>query len=281
MYAEAMTDYQLIEKAIHYLEENYQHQPALADVAASVGLSEYHFQRLFSRWAGISPKRFVQYLTIQHAKQVLDESQNLLEAAFASGLSGPGRLHDLFVTHEAVTPGEYKARGAGLTIRYGFHPTLFGEALLAETERGICGLSFVSGNGRAAAFEALSHAWPQARLVEDMVGTETAVTQIFSPDERQTPLPIYLKGTNFQIQVWMALLRVPLGALVTYSTLAQAAGQEKAVRAVGTAVGHNPIAYLIPCHRVIQKSGHFGNYHWGSTRKKALIGWEAAHVGMG
>ncbi len=281
MYAEAMTDYQLIENAIHYLEEHYQKQPALAEVAAHVGLSEYHFQRLFSRWAGISPKRFVQYLTIQHAKQVLDESQSLLEATFAAGLSGPGRLHDLFVTHEAVTPGEYKARGAGLTIHYGFHATPFGEALVAETERGICGLSFVMGNGRAATFEALSRAWPQARLVEDAVGTETAVGHIFSPGERTTPLPVYLKGTNFQIQVWMALLRVPTGALVTYGTLARAAGQEKAVRAVGTAVGHNPIAYLIPCHRVIQKSGDLGGYHWGVTRKKALIGWEAAHVMMG
>lgn len=277
MFAQASTDYALVEKAIHYLEENYQNQPALADIAAHVGLSEYHFQRLFSRWAGISPKRFGQYLTMQHAKQVLAESQNVLEAAYATGLSGPGRLHDLFVTHEAVTPGEYKARGAGLTIRYGFHPTPFGEALLAETERGICGLSFVTGNGRAAAFKDLADTWPQAVLVEDEGGTATAVTQIFSPADRQAPLPLYLKGTNFQIQVWMALLRVPAGALVTYSTLARAAGQDKAVRAVGTAVGHNPIAYLIPCHRVIQKSGNLGNYHWGATRKKALIGWEAAH----
>lgn len=284
MFVQASTDYALVEKAIHYLEENYQNQPALADVAAHVGLSEYHFQRLFTRWAGISPKRFGQYLTMQHAKQVLAESQNILEAAFATGLSGPGRLHDLFVTHEAVTPGEYKTRGAGLTIRYGFHPTPFGEALLAETERGICGLSFVTGalpgNGRAAALDDLAHAWPQAVLVKDVEGTETAVKQIFSPADQKAPLPLYLKGTNFQIQVWMALLRVPLGALVTYGTLAQAAGQEKAVRAVGTAVGHNPIAYLIPCHRVIQKSGDFGGYHWGITRKKAIIGWEAAHAVM-
>ncbi|GIK56877.1 MAG: methylated-DNA--[protein]-cysteine S-methyltransferase [Chloroflexi bacterium] len=282
MFTQASADYALVEKAIHYLEENYQDQPALADVAAHVGLSEFHFQRLFRRWAGISPKRFGQYLTMQHAKQVLAESQNVLEAAYAAGLSGPGRLHDLFVTHEAVTPGEYKTRGAGLTIRYGFHPTPFGEALLAETERGICGLSFITGNGRAAAFADLTHAWPQAVLAEDAVGTATAVNQIFTPaDERQMPLPVFLKGTNFQIQVWMALLRVPPGALVTYGALARAAGQEKAVRAVGTAVGHNPIAYLIPCHRVIQKSGNLGGYHWGLPRKKALIGWEAAHAGWG
>lgn len=281
MFLQASTDYDLVEKAIHYLEENYQNQPALADVAAHVGLSEFHFQRLFSRWAGISPKRFGQYLTMQHAKQVLAESENVLEAAYAAGLSGPGRLHDLFVTHEAVTPGEYKTRGAGLTIRYGFQATPFGEALLAETERGICGLSFITGNGRAAAYADLAHAWPQATLVEDEAGTATAVNQIFSPADRQAPLPVYLKGTNFQIQVWMALLRVPPGALVTYSTLARATGQEKAARAVGTAVGHNPIAYLIPCHRVIQKSGNLGGYHWGLTRKKALIGWEAAHTMMG
>lgn len=281
MFLKASTDYDLVEKAIHYLEENYQNQPALADVAAHVGLSEFHFQRLFSRWAGISPKRFGQYLTMQHAKQVLAESENVLEAAYAAGLSGPGRLHDLFVTHEAVTPGEYKTRGAGLTIRYGFQATPFGEALLAETERGICGLSFITGNGRAAAYADLAHAWPQATLVEDEAGTATAVNQIFSPADRQAPLPVYLKGTNFQIQVWMALLRVPPGALVTYSTLARATGQEKAARAVGTAVGHNPIAYLIPCHRVIQKSGNLGGYHWGLTRKKALIGWEAAHTMMG
>lgn len=281
MFLQASADYALVEKAIHYLEENYQNQPALADVAAHVGLSEFHFQRLFSRWAGISPKRFGQYLTMQHAKQVLAESQNVLEAAYAAGLSGPGRLHDLFVTHEAVTPGEYKARGAGLTIRYGFQATPFGEALLAETERGICGLSFITGNGRAAAIADLAHAWPQATLVEDEAGTATAVNQIFSPADRQAPLPVYLKGTNFQIQVWMALLRVPPGALVTYGALARATGQEKAVRAVGTAVGHNPIAYLIPCHRVIQKSGNLGGYHWGLTRKKALIGWEAAHGMMG
>lgn len=281
MFAQASADYALVEKAIHYLEENYQNQPTLADVAAHVGLSEFHFQRLFSRWAGISPKRFGQYLTMQHAKQVLAESQNVLEAAYAAGLSGPGRLHDLFVTHEAVTPGEYKARGAGLTIRYGFQATPFGEALLAETERGICGLSFITGNGRAAAIADLAHVWPQATLVEDEAGIATAVNQIFSPADRQAPLPVYLKGTNFQIQVWMALLRVPPGALVTYGALARATGQEKAVRAVGTAVGHNPIAYLIPCHRVIQKSGNLGGYHWGLTRKKALIGWEAAHGMMG
>lgn len=281
MFLQASTDYDLVEKAIHYLEENYQNQPALADVAAHVGLSEFHFQRLFSRWAGISPKRFGQYLTMQHAKQVLAESENVLEAAYAAGLSGPGRLHDLFVTHEAVTPGEYKTRGAGLTIRYGFQATPFGEALLAETERGICGLSFITGNGRAAAYADLAHAWPQATLVEDEAGMATAVNQIFSPADRPAPLPVYLKGTNFQIQVWMALLRVPPGALVTYSTLARATGQEKAAWAVGTAVGHNPIAYLIPCHRVIQKSGNLGGYHWGLTRKKALIGWEAAHTMMG
>ncbi len=276
MFAEASADYACIEQAIHYLEKHYQTQPTLAEIAAHVGLSDYHFQRLFTRWAGISPKRFVQYLTMQHAKQVLAASQSVLEAAYASGLSSPGRLHDLFVTHEAITPGEYKSRGDGLTICYGIHPTPFGQTLLAVTERGICGLSFVPGGSEKQAVAELARAWPQAALVADNAGTEPTLARIFSPSEQNRPLPLYLKGTNFQIQVWTALLRVPSGALVSYGTLAKMAGQSKAARAVGTAVGHNPIAYLIPCHRVIRQAGEFGDYHWGSARKKAIIGWEAA-----
>jgi AraC family transcriptional regulator of adaptative response/methylated-DNA-[protein]-cysteine methyltransferase len=278
MFAEASADYASIEKAIHYLEENYQSQPTLAEIAAHVGLSEYHFQRLFTRWAGISPKRFGQYLTMQHAKRVLDESQSVLEAAYAAGLSGPGRLHDLFITHEAITPGEYKSKGEGLTIRYGIHPTPFGETLLAITERGICGLSFVSGK-QAQAVDELGRGWPRADLVEDEDGTRPYLSRIFSPSTNGTPLPVYLKGTNFQIQVWTALLRIPPGALVSYGTLAKLSGQDNAARAVGTAVGHNPIAYLIPCHRVIHQAGDFGTYHWGAARKKAMIGWEAARFG--
>lgn len=279
MFAELSADYINIEKAIHYLEENYHSQPALAEIAAHIGLSASHFQRLFTRWAGISPKRFVQYLTLQHARQVLDESQSVLEAAYAAGLSGPGRLHDLFVTHEAITPGEYKSKGEGLTIRYGFHPTPFGETLLAVTERGICGLSFVAAGRQTQAVTELAQAWPLATLSADEAQTRPYLSHIFSATANSAPLPVYLKGTNFQIQVWTALLRIPPGALVSYGALARMVGQSNAARAVGTAVGHNPIAYLIPCHRVIRQAGVVGAYHWGSARKKAMIGWEAARFG--
>lgn len=276
MFAQASADYACIEKAIEYLAENYQSQPDLAQVAQYVGLSEYHFQRLFTRWAGISPKRFVQFLTIQHAKQVLDESKTVLDATYETGLSSPGRLHDLFVTHEAMTPGEYKQKGEGLTIRYGFHPTPFGDCLLAVTERGICGLSFVTADGRAQALDNLALDWPQAELIADEEQTRPFSQRIFSPTDEPSPLKLFLKGTNFQIRVWLALLHIPPGALASYGMVARLAHDPKAVRAVGTAVGHNPIAYLIPCHRVIQQAGHFGSYHWGSSRKKAMIGWEAA-----
>lgn len=278
MYAEASADYYLIEKALKYLEENYQTQPDLAAIANHVGLSEFHFQRVFTRWAGISPKKFVQYLTLQHAKKVLDESKSLLEATFEAGLSSPGRLHDLFVTHEAVTPGEYKQKGRGLQIQYGFHPTQFGNSLLAISDRGICHLSFVNHHGRTQALTAMQKQWPQAELAEDAEATRPYQNQIFNQEKTGKPLPLHLKGTNFQIQVWSALLQVPAGALVAYGTLAELAGKPEAARAVGTAVGHNPIAYLIPCHRVIRQMGHFGSYHWGAARKRAMIGWEAARV---
>lgn len=278
MYADASTDYLLIEKAIEYLEENYQTQPDLAAIAEHVGLSEYHFQRVFTRWAGISPKKFVQYLTLQHAKQVLDESKSVLEATYDAGLSSPGRLHDLFITHEAITPGEYKQKGNGLQIKYSFQPTPFGESLLAITERGICHLSFVNGHGRERAIQEVANQWPNAELKEDTEATRPYQQQIFSQEKVDKPLHVHLKGTNFQVRVWSALLQVPQGSLVSYGTLATMIGKPKASRAVGTAVGHNPIAYLIPCHRVIRQMGQFGSYHWGATRKKAMIGWEAAHV---
>jgi len=278
MYAEASADYYLIEKALKYLEENYLTQPDLAAIANHVGLSEYHFQRVFTRWAGISPKKFVQYLTLQHAKKILDESKSLLDATFAAGLSSPGRLHDLFVSHEAVTPGEYKKKGSGLQIQYGFHPTQFGESLIAISDRGICHLSFVNGHGRTQALTALIEQWPNAQLVEDLEATRPYHNQIFNQEKTSKPLHLHLKGTNFQIQVWSALLQVPAGALVSYGMLAELAGKPDAARAVGTAVGHNPIAYLIPCHRVIRQMGQFGSYHWGAARKKAMIGWEAARI---
>ena len=277
-FAELSEDYGRIEAAIHYLEENFQAQPTLAEIASHVGLSEYHFQRLFSRWAGTSPKRFLQFLTIQHAKKLLAESQSILDATYEAGLSSPSRLHDLFVTHEAITPGEFKQKGAGLTIQYGFHDSPFGECLIGLTERGICGLQFVAGEDRQAALDELKAAWPQAEFVEDAEATRPYVDPIFnlSDAEERPSLPLYLKGTNFQIQVWQALLKIPAGTAVSYGSVAQMIGNPKASRAVGSAVSHNPIGYLIPCHRVIRQAGNLGDYRWGSSRTKAILGWEAA-----
>jgi AraC family transcriptional regulator of adaptative response/methylated-DNA-[protein]-cysteine methyltransferase len=280
MYPEASTDYKLIEQAIRFLEQNFRQQPDLQAVAAHVGLSEYHFQRLFTRWVAISPKKFVQFLTLNYAKELLAESHSLLETTYEAGLSSPGRLHDLFITHEAVTPGEYKRRGDGLAIAYGFHATPFGDCLLGVTDRGICGLSFAASGRRGPVLDALAADWPLADLAPDEGRTRPFIDQIFAPTTtaaKQSPLPLFLKGTNFQIQVWQALLRIGPGTAVTYSDVAQLAGRPKAVRAVGTAVGRNPIAYLIPCHRVIRQTGSFGQYQWGLTRKKAILGWEAAN----
>jgi AraC family transcriptional regulator, regulatory protein of adaptative response / methylated-DNA-[protein]-cysteine methyltransferase len=269
-------DYSRIEQAIRYIETNADRQPDLNELAAQVGLSEYHFQRLFTRWAGISPKRFLQFLTREHAKALLAHSSNLLEATYAAGLSGPGRLHDLFVQTEAVTPGEYKSKGAGVDIVYGFHPTPFGECLLALTGRGICFLAFVE-NDRSAALEQLRQTWPNAGLSESPSRTAPIVKRIFSPDP-SVPIQIHLRGTNFQIKVWEALMRLPPGELTTYQALAELVRSPGAARAVGNAVAHNPLAYLIPCHRVLQKTGYFGNYRYGSSRKKAILGWEMAHT---
>lgn len=270
-------DYYRIAEAIRFLEAHVRQQPGLKAVADHLNLSEYHFQRLFTRWVGISPKKFVQFLTLNYAKELLAESRSLLETTYEAGLSSPGRLHDLFITHEALTPGEYKRRGAGLAIAYGFHATPFGDCLLGLTERGICGLSFVDAGRQGHVLDEFAANWPLAELAQDEERTRPFIDQIFSHAQTgQTPLPLFLKGTNFQIQVWQALLQVASGTAVTYSQVAQLAGKPKAVRAVGTAVGHNPIAYLIPCHRVIRQAGGFGQYRWGTTRKKAILGWEAA-----
>lgn len=262
--------YTLIDQAIRYIEANARQQPELKEIASAVGMSEYHFQRIFTRWAGISPKRFMQFLTKEHAKELLDKSENLLDATHQVGLSSLGRLHDLFINTEAVTPGEYKTRGAGLTIRYGIHPTPFGKCLIATTERGICHLGFVEG-GEGTSIDHLADHWKQAVMIEDYRATAPLVTRIFSSGMPDTPLKLHLRGTNFQIKVWEALLNIPAGAVTTYEHIAAQIGRPNAVRAVGTAVGDNPIAYLIPCHRVIRKSGEFGNYMYGSARKKAIL----------
>jgi AraC family transcriptional regulator of adaptative response/methylated-DNA-[protein]-cysteine methyltransferase len=272
--------YQLIEQAIQYIEANMQRQPELAEIASSVGLSEYHFQRIFTQWAGISPKRFMQFLTKEHAKELLAESENLLETTHKVGLSSLGRLHDLFVNTEAVTPGEYKTHGAGLTIHYGLHSTPFGKCLIATTERGICNLSFV-GKSEGQAIDNLVANWTQAKMIEDYKATAPLIARIFlnreaglAFDQADQRLKLHLRGTNFQIKVWEALLNIPIGSVTTYEHIAAQIGKPQALRAVGTAVGHNPIAVLIPCHRVIRKSGEFGNYLYGSARKKALLARE-------
>jgi len=276
---QAADDYYRIEKALQFLENNFGRQPELKEIADAACLSEYHFQRLFSRWVGISPKRFLQFLTKEYAKQLLRESRNLLDATFDSGLSSPGRLHDLFVTCEAVTPGEFKSRGEGLVIRYGIHPSPFGECLLAKTERGICNLMFLT-EGRASAVSWLQRQWNRATLQEDERGTASLVRQIFEPAANGKPLPLHLvlRGTNFQIKVWEALIQIPAGAVVSYEDLAGMLGKPGAVRAVANAVAHNPVSYIIPCHRVIRKMGLAHEYRWGSARKKAILGWEAARA---
>lgn len=272
-------DYRRIERAIRFLAEDFQSQPSLDEVATRVGLSSFHFQRLFRRWAGVSPKRFVQYLTAEHAKTLLQRSSSVLDAAWGAGLSGPGRLHDLVVAVEAVTPGELKQGGQGLEIRYGCHPTPFGECLVAVTPRGVCALSFVGEDGRVAARRELQRAWPRATLLEDGAASAPVVMAVFArKGEGERGLRLLLKGTNLQLKVWSALLRLPEGTAVTYADVARAVGAPRAARAVGTALGHNPVGVLIPCHRVLRSTGAFGGYRWGETRKRALLAWEAARA---
>jgi AraC family transcriptional regulator of adaptative response/methylated-DNA-[protein]-cysteine methyltransferase len=270
-------DYARVAQAIQYIDANSHRQPDLNELAAQVGLSEYHFQRLFTRWAGISPKRFLQFLTRENAKALISCSGSLLEATYASGLSSPGRLHDLFVQTEAVTPGEYKTKGDGVDIYYGFHPTPFGECLLALTGRGICFLAFVESS-QTAPLDELKSTWKNAFLVEAPDRSAPIVGHIFSV-ENPAPLTLHLRGTNFQIKVWEALLRLKPGMVITYQALAEQIGASGAARAVGHAVACNPVAFLIPCHHVLLKTGHFGNYRYGTTRKKAMLGWEMARLG--
>ena len=271
-------DYARIEDAINYLSHHFRRQPDLQEVARQVNLSEYHFQRLFRRWAGISPKRFVQFLIVDYAKKLLRDSADMLHATFESGLSSPGRLHDLFVNTEAVTPGEFKQKGAGLTIHYGFHASPFGECLVATTDRGICALSFCAPGEQRHAVATLRKNWPGAKLVEKKSVTQPLVEQIFTPFVRQNDqkLGLLLAGTNFQIKVWEALLKIPSGFVLAYDDVAGVIGKPRAARAVGNAIAQNPIGYLIPCHRVIRKAGVIGDYRWGQTRKRAMLAWEAA-----
>ncbi len=272
-------NYQRIEQAIRYLEENFQRQPELDEVAEKVHLSPFHFQRIFTEWAGISPKRFLQFLTVDFLKEKLNESKNLIDAADAAGLSSQSRVYDLFTTLEAVTPQEYKLKGSGIHIHYGFHYTIFGLVLIGVTERGICWLSFISTDEDPKfELEKMKEHWHNSVFHQDQEITTKFVETIFSDHrtEPQSKLHVFVKGTNFQVKVWEALLRLPMGNVTTYQGIAEQIQNPKAMQAVGSAVGSNHIAYLIPCHRVIRKDGILGEYRWESTRKKSIIGWEMA-----
>lgn len=270
-------DYNRIEKAIHFIEENFQNQPSLKEVADHVALSEFHFNRLFSKWAGTSPQRFMRFLTKEFAKEKLAQSDNLLDATFESGLSSTSRLHDLFVNYEAMTPAEFKSKGEGLTIHYGIHETPFGECLIAVTGRGITDLRFLENEDKEEVIQELKEDFAKAEIIFDNNFTKPFIEEIFYETEHiDSPVTLLLRGTNFQIKVWEALLKIPFGQMVSYDTIAQTIGQPTAQRAVGTAIGSNRLGYIIPCHRVLQKVGGIGGYRWGTTRKKAILGWEMA-----
>ncbi|MEJ2107748.1 MAG: methylated-DNA--[protein]-cysteine S-methyltransferase [Acidiferrobacteraceae bacterium] len=275
-------DYQRVEKAIDYIRQNLSRQPELAQIAAHVGLSPYHFQRLFRRFAGVSPKRFLEFLTVGEAKRLLARSHSILSAADGVGLSGPARLHDQFVSIEAATPGDFKRHGANLTIRYGFGPSPFGEVLVASTARGICALSFTDVGNRSREIQVLRSAWPLAGFARDDTHARTTAQNLFdTAGSHARPVHLAVQGTNFQIQVWNALLRIPAGALVTYGDIARSIGKPRAARSVASAIGANDVGFLIPCHRVIRSSGVLGEYRWGESRKAAIIAWEQASTFTG
>jgi len=272
------SDYETVRQVIEMLTLDYQSQPSLELIAERLGQSPTQLQKTFTRWAGLSPKAFLQAVTLDHAKRLLGrEELPLLETSLELGLSGPGRLHDLFVTHEAMSPGEWKARGAGLTIRYGYHPSPFGLALVMITDRGLAGLAFADPGGEIACFEDMTQRWPNALYVEDVEATALYAARVFHPERwsADEPLRVVLIGSDFQIRVWESLLAIPLGRAMTYSDIACKIGQPTASRAVGAAVGRNPISFVVPCHRALGKSGALTGYHWGLTRKRAMLGWEA------
>jgi AraC family transcriptional regulator of adaptative response/methylated-DNA-[protein]-cysteine methyltransferase len=272
-------NYDLMAAALRYIEERAEAQPSLEEVAAAIGLSPAHFQRVFSRWVGVSPKRYLQYLTLDHAKRLLKDRFTVLDATYESGLSSPGRLHDLFVRWEAMTPGDWARDGAGLTIRWGWFRTPFGEALAMGTGRGLCGLAFAAECGREAAMADMRARWPRAAFVEEPEALRPWIDAAFGgPDGGAREVAIAPIGAPFQIKVWEALLAVPSGHVTTYSEIARRIGNPRAVRAVGTAVGRNPISWLIPCHRALRRDGTLGGYHWGLPVKRAMLAWEAARL---
>lgn len=273
----ASTDYDIVRRAIAYISENWRAQPEIDAIAHAAGVSGSDLHHLFRRWAGLTPKAFLQAVTLDHARRLLRDSASVLDTTYELGLSGPGRLHDLFVTHESMSPGEWKTGGEGLTVTYGFHESPFGTALVMTTPRGLCGLAFADPGEEQAALDDMRRRWRRATYVENAAETAPTARRIFdaacwSPDQ---PLRVVLIGTDFEVRVWDTLLGIPMGRATTYSDIATKLGKPTASRAVGTAVGKNPISFVVPCHRVLGRSGDLCGYHWGLTRKRAMLGWEA------
>ena len=278
----AAADYDIVRRAIGHIREHWRSQPEIDAIAEAAGVTPTELHHLFRRWAGLTPKAFLQAITLDAARTVLRTSASVLDAAYEVGLSGPGRLHDLFVTHEAMSPGEWKSGGQGLTIHYGFHPSPFGTALVMASERGLAGLAFADAGEERAALADMRQRWPNASYVEDSAGTAALARRIFDPKRwrAEEPLRVVLIGTDWEVRVWETLLRIPMGRLTSYSTIASKLCAPKAARAVGAAVGKNPLSFVVPCHRVVGRSGALTGYHWGLTRKHAMLGWEAGHAGQ-
>jgi AraC family transcriptional regulator of adaptative response/methylated-DNA-[protein]-cysteine methyltransferase len=278
----AAADYDIVRRAIGHIREHWRAQPEIDAIAEAAGVTPTELHHLFRRWAGLTPKAFLQAITLDAARTLLRASASVLDAAYEVGLSGPGRLHDLFVTHEAMSPGEWKSGGQGLTIRYGFHPSPFGIALVMASERGLAGLAFADAGDEEAALADMRQRWPNASYVEDSAGTAALARRIFDPRRwrAEEPLRVVLIGTDWEVRVWETLLRIPMGHLTSYSSIANKLCVPKAARAVGAAVGKNPISFVVPCHRVVGSSGALTGYHWGITRKHAMLGWEAGRAGQ-
>jgi len=274
-------DYAIVRETIEFLTDNWRDHPGLDEMAGHVGLAPLQLQRLFTRWAGLTPKAFLQAITLDNARALLRDSASVLDASYEVGLSGPARLHDLFVTHEAMTPGVYKARGEGIEIRYAFHSCPFGQALFMATEHGLAGLAFADDGDEAAALEDMKKRWPKATYIQDPAATAPYASRVFDQSQwsDKAPLRVAMIGSDFEVRVWETLLKIPMGRMTTYSDIAAHIGKPSAARAVGTAVGKNPISFVVPCHRVIGKTGSLCGYHWGLTRKRAIIGWETGALG--
>ncbi|MDB5484553.1 MAG: hypothetical protein JWR73_1221 [Tardiphaga sp.] len=279
----ALRDYDSVRRAIAFISARWRDQPTIDAMAAAASLTSDELHHLFRRWAGLTPKAFMQALTLDHAKGLLRDSASVLDAALESGLSGPGRLHDLFVTHEAMSPGEWKTGAAGMVLRYGCHPCPFGIAVVIASGRGLAGLAFADPGEEQSALADMRRRWPRATYVEDDAGTAALAQRVFDSSEwkAEQPLRVVLIGTDFEVRVWETLLKIPMGRAVCYSDIADKIERPKASRAVGAAVGKNPISFVVPCHRALGKSGALTGYHWGITRKQAMLGWEAGQVGIG